>query len=363
MAKRTRSLTNINNELRLNILNPSESSGSGSTEGESAHPSSLQEHCRTMILHSVGLKNLARITELPLPKAIINSLSNQLTLEDFYVNKNELSDEHMSHCVYPAKCLLDMSDMVLKVVPETLASDEINAAVERWAGTKHLSHPNLMSYYITFTQDSTKILIFEYPPYAFVDIIKHLKQKKKNIPEFLLWKAFHDLAAVMKYLHDQGVSYPGLKPDRLSFTEDGVLKLDSGILYYSTQQDLISTEATGISDEGITGVYTSPETLKGEELTIKNDIWLLGCFFYEMAALEPAYANVGTDMFSAMGNIMEGKKPKALEGYSDDLNATISECLNTEPQTRPTIEDLQARSNAKMEALVESYKGVNITHL
>lgn len=89
----------------------------------------------------------------------------------------------------------------------------------------------------------------------------------------------------------------------------------------------------------------------------------MGCLLYEMASLEPAYANVGTDMFGAMSSIMEGNKPALVEGYSDDLNATISECLNSEPQTRPTIEDLQARSNAKMEALVEGYKGENITHL
>jgi hypothetical protein len=148
-----------------------------------------------MILHSVGLKNLARVTELPLPRAIVNSLSNQLNLEDFYVNKNELDSEHMSHCVYPAKCLLDMSDVVIKVVPETLASDEVNSAVELWTGMKH---PNLMSYYITFTKGGTKVLVFEYPPYAFMDILKHLKKENKKIPEFLLWKAFHDLASIIK---------------------------------------------------------------------------------------------------------------------------------------------------------------------
>jgi len=101
----------------------------------------------------------------------------------------------------------------------------------------------------------------------------------------------------------------------------------------------------------------------GDELSVKNQVWIMGCLLYEMAALEPAYANIGTDMFGAMGRIMEGVKPSPVEGYSEDLNTTISECLIVEPESRPTLEDLQARSNAKMEALVEGYKGENITHL
>ncbi|KAK3734823.1 hypothetical protein QZH41_002400 [Actinostola sp. cb2023] len=349
--------------MRLDIINPTAGPVSSAPPQENNRRTSLtslQEHCRTMILHSVGLKNLARITELPLPKAIVTSLANQLTLEDLYVNRNDLNNEHMSHCVYPAKCLLDMSDVVIKVVPEVLANDEFNVVVDVWTKMKH---PNLMSYYITFEKEGNRVLIFEYPPFAFPDVVKALKNDNKKIPEFLIWKAFHELAAVIKHIHDEGVIYPSLKPERLAFTEEGVLKLESGLLYAPTQNELMGMDAAGIDDSGVTGVYTSPETLKGEEVTIKNQVWILGCLLHEMAALEPAYANVGTDMFGAMGSIMEGKKPSPLEGYSEDLNTTISECLNTEPQTRPTIEDLQARSNAKMEVLVEGYKGENITHL
>lgn len=361
MARRTQPLNEINHQLRLDILNPTASPAPAPAEtNRRSSLSSLQEHARSMILHSVGLKNLSRITELPLPKAIVSSLANQLALEDFYVNRNDLNTEHMSHCVYPAKCLLDMSDVVIKVIPQVLACDELNTSVDTWTRIKH---HNLMNYFITFEKDGTRVLVFEYPPFAFPDIIRVLKNDKKQIPEFLIWKAFHELAAVLKHVHDDDVLYPSLKPERLAFTEDGVLKLESGILYTPTQQEMMGMDAAGIDDSGVTGVYTSPETLKGDELTVKNLVWIMGCLLYEMAALEPAYANVGTDMFGAMGKIMEGDKPSPVEGYSEDLNATISECLNTEPQTRPTLEDLQARSNAKMEVLMEGYKGENITHL
>lgn len=261
MARRTQPLTEIDNHLRLNILNPIGTPSTAPPENtRRSSLSTLQEQARSMILHSVGLKNLSRITELPLPKAIISSLANQLTIDDFYVNRNSLNSEHMSHCVYPAKCLLDMSDVVIKVIPRVLASDEIDASVDSWTKIKH---PNLMNYFITFEKDGNRVLIFEYPPFAFTDVVRALKSKGKKIPEFLIWKAFHELAAVLKHIHDDALPYPSLKPERLAFTEDGVLKLEHGILYLHTQQDMMGMEASGIDDSGVTGVYTSPETLKG----------------------------------------------------------------------------------------------------
>ncbi|XP_048586729.1 serine/threonine-protein kinase Nek7-like [Nematostella vectensis] len=357
MAKRTRSQTDINQQLRLDILDPSKGGGS---EAAADGPSSLQQSARTMILQSVGLKYLGRIAELPLPKPMINMLSNQLAVDDFFVNRNDLDGDHRNYCVYPAKCLLDMSDVLLKCVPECLASEEVNAAVEQWIG---VAHPNLMSYYIKFAQSGTQIVVFEYPPFALPDILDKLRRDNKRIPEFLIWKAFHELCSVLKYLHDQGMSYTGLKPERVAFTQEGVLKLDSGLLYLpSPGQDMMQGAAVG--DSGVTGVYTSPETLKGEEITVKNQVWILGCLLYEMAAREPAYANEGTDMFGAMANIMEGKIPTSLEGgYSEDMLLTVRDCLHSEAHARPTLEDLQARSNAKMEALVQTYAGENITSL
>ncbi|EDO46835.1 predicted protein [Nematostella vectensis] len=306
MAKRTRSQTDINQQLRFDILDPSKAGGS---EAAADGPSSLQQSARTMILQSVGLKYLGRIAELPLPKPMINMLSNQLAVDDFFVNRNDLDGDHRNYCVYPAKCLLDMSDVLLKCVPECLASEEVNAAVEQWTG---VAHPNLMSYYIKFAQSGTQIVVFEYPPFALPDILDKLRRDNKRIPEFLIWKAFHELCSVLKYLHDQGMSYTGLKPERVAFTQ----------------------------------------------------VWILGCLLYEMAAREPAYANEGTDMFGAMANIMEGKIPTSLEGgYSEDMLLTVRDCLHSEAHARPTLEDLQARSNAKMEALVQTYAGENITSL
>lgn len=262
MARRTQPLTEMDNHLRLDILNPTASpSGAPKESVRRSSLSTLQEQARSMILHSVGLKNLSRITELPLPKAIVSSLANQLAIEDFYVTRNDLNTEHMSHCVYPAKCLLDMSDVVIKVIPQALANEEIDVSVDTWTKIKH---PNLMNYFITFEKDGNRVLIFEYPPFAFPDVIRVLKNGSKKIPEFLIWKAFHELAAVLKHVHDEGIPYSSLKPERLAFTEDGVLKLENGILYAPTQQEMMGMDAAGVDDSGVTGVYTSPETLKGD---------------------------------------------------------------------------------------------------
>ena len=60
-----------------------------------------------------------------------------------------------------------------------------------------------------------------------------------------------------------------------------------------------------------------------------------------MATLRPAYAIQGTDMFSALNEIMEGNPPPPISGkYSEELRNLVDSCLRSEADTRPGIEEL-----------------------
>ena len=354
MARRTRLQDSSIEEAKFNVLSPD-----GAFAAEDSQPGSLQQHCRTFILQSVGLKRLARIVDLPIPKTMINFLANQLTTDDFYVNRNNLNSEHISHCVYPAKCLLDMSEVLLKCVPPCLADDRVKAAMEAWSG---VNHPNMMHSLVQFNQGGTEIIVFEYPPVALVDILSERRELRRLFPEYLIWKAFYELCSAIKYLNEKGMLYETSKPtERISFDESGTLKLDSGLLYLSSPQDNMNAMAMGDTD---TGIYSPPEVLKGQQFGPASQVWLLGCFLHELAAMEPAYKIQGTDMFTALANIMEGRPPPDItESFSDELKTMIRDCLKGDPDLRPSMEELVNRVTVVTEAMKQAYRGPEIVDL
>ena len=354
MAMRTRLQDQSTEEAKFNILNPD-----GAFAAEDAQPGSLQQHCRTFILQSVGLKRLARIVDLPIPQTMVNFLANQLTVDDFYVNRNNLNSEHITHCVYPAKCLLDMSEVLLKCVPPCLADDRIKSTMEAWKG---VSHPNIVHSLVQFNQGGTEIIVFEYPPVALVDVITEQRELRRLLPEYLIWKAFCELSSALKYLNEKGILYETSKPtERISFDENGALKLDSGLLYMASAQDNMNAMALGDDN---TGLYSPPEVLKGQQFGPGSQVWLLGCVLYELTTMEPAYKIQGTDMFTALANIMEGRPPPEISGnFSEDLKTTINECLKGDPDLRPSLEELTNRATVVMERLKEGYQGPGIVDL
>lgn len=354
MANRTRLQDQSTEEAKFNILNPD-----GAFAAEDAQPGSLQQHCRTFILQSVGLKRLARIVDLPLPHTMVNFLANQLTVDDFYVNRNNVNSEHITHCVYPAKCLLDMSEVLLKCIPPCLADERVKSSMEAWKG---VNHPNIMHSLVQFNQGGTDIIVFEYPPVALVDILTERRELRRPLSEYLIWKAFCELCSAMRYLNEKSILYETSKPiERISFDENGALKLDSGLLYMASAQDNMNAMALGDNN---TGIYSPPEILKGQQFSPRSQVWLLGCVLYELAAMEPAYKIQGTDMFTALANITEGRPPPEINGnFSEDLKTTIHECLMGDPDQRPSVEELTNRTTVSMERMKEGYQGPSIVDL
>ena len=116
--------------------------------------------------------------------------------------------------------------------------------------------------------------------------------------------------------------------------------------------------------DNTTGVYSPPEVLRGQQFSPASQVWLLGCVLYELAAMEPAYKIQGTDMFTALANIMEGRPPPEINAsFSDDLKSTITNCLKSDPETRPSVEELTNKATVIMERMKEAYQGPEIGDL
>ena len=110
-------------------------------------------------------------------------------------------------------------------------------------------------------------------------------------------------------------------------------------------------DVMAVDDDSLKGIYTPVEVLN-EETSEKSVTWIAGCLIYEMATLRPAYAIQGTDMFSALNEIMEGNLPSPISfNYSEVLRNTVDSCLRPEPDTRISLEELARIAKGKADEI------------
>jgi NIMA (never in mitosis gene a)-related kinase len=82
----------------------------------------------------------------------------------------------------------------------------------------------------------------------------------------------------------------------------------------------------------------SPELVKGLTYDARSDIWALGCFIYELAALRPPF-EASNHLALAM-KIKEGKFERLPALYSESLHKTVNWMLQRDPEKRPSVRDL-----------------------
>lgn len=87
-----------------------------------------------------------------------------------------------------------------------------------------------------------------------------------------------------------------------------------------------------------TPYYMSPEICAAERYTVKSDIWSLGCIMYELCAREPPFN--AKSHYELVSKIKAGRYPSLPECYSEELGATIRECLRVNPDSRPSTFEL-----------------------
>lgn len=71
---------------------------------------------------------------------------------------------------------------------------------------------------------------------------------------------------------------------------------------------------------------------------MKSDIWSLGCVIYEMLCLRPPF--IGKDMSQLYKKICKGVYPSIPSHYSEDIKNIVALMLNTDPELRPSCDDL-----------------------
>ncbi|XP_068642507.1 mitogen-activated protein kinase kinase 3 isoform X2 [Aristolochia californica] len=159
---------------------------------------------------------------------------------------------------------------------------------------------------------------------------------RKSIPEPILSSMVQKLLHGLSYLHGvRHLVHRDIKPANLLINLKGEPKItDFGIS--AGLENSVAMCATFVG----TVTYMSPERIRNESYSYPADIWSLGLALFECGTGEfPYTADDGP--VNLMLQILDDPSPSLPEaGFSPELCSFIDACLQKDPDSRPTAEQL-----------------------
>ncbi len=310
----------------------------------SSSPGTLQDQCRAAVLGKTGVEKSEDIREkLNLPKPLIDFLTKSFGTKDFHINKDDVTAEDIAAETYKATCVLNKQSVILKCVPNSVLSEDNQVKIQKW---RSKGIPNIQKCVVSFQEGHKEIFVLEDCGAGLDEIIKHCKSKDRQVNEESVWLFVKKFSEVMIKFQEKDFKYEDLKLEKICIDKDGDISLSSPIRFLNTEEN---NNQFAMSDSGSSAIYSPPETIIGEGVTDKSDVWVLGAIIYELAMLKPAYAiSESDDYFSSVNKVVEGNKPDKLsEAFSSDLQSTIWSCLDVDTTQRPSWESLLQTAEAK----------------
>jgi serine/threonine protein kinase/tetratricopeptide (TPR) repeat protein len=165
---------------------------------------------------------------------------------------------------------------IKRLKPEISHVDLIERFKREGEALRDLNHPNIVKMLDSVEHEGVHYLVMEHV--AGGDLADLLRRGKLPIERCL--KLALDLADALTRAHKLDIIHRDLKPANVLLAADGTLRLtDFGVAYHGQRQR--------VTDTGIivgTVDYMSPETLNGENIDARADIWSFGVMLFEMLA-------------------------------------------------------------------------------
>jgi len=148
-----------------------------------------------------------------------------------------------------------------------------------------LAHPNIVRVYDFDRDGDTVYMTMEYLSGKSLAQIFRARDFK-GMPHETALPILEQIAAALKFAHDNGIVHADFKPANVIVADDGQAKvIDFGIARAFQRPDQIDMEATRF-DPGslgaLTPTYASPEMLEHQDVDPRDDVYALGCIAYEM---------------------------------------------------------------------------------
>jgi serine/threonine protein kinase len=177
--------------------------------------------------------------------------------------------------VYKADDLRLDHPVALKFLPDTLALDA--AALARFHAevriARQVSHPNVCRVHDVGDIDGLQFLTMEYID---GEDLASLLRRIKRLPADTAVEVARQICAGLAAAHDAGVVHRDLKPANVMIDGRGRARLtDFGVA-------AIARDMRGADSLVGTPSYMAPEQLKGQDASVRSDIYALGLVLYEI---------------------------------------------------------------------------------
>jgi hypothetical protein len=308
----------------------------------------LQDVCRHKILQKIGVDNIHKTWDLPLPTVIKEflctfNIPTDFALDDMFVDYNFNFPNHVHHKVhqiYPGKCTFSGTNILMKSEKEnevcSICSGSGSKQMvsgktrEMWAAFKHR---NLMVCHLKMrnTESSRIFHIFDFPVTNLEELVFKVHFQGLHIPEVIVWDTILQLSDVLMYLENQGV-YPWelCQPRHIVISERGGILMENMLLYLPIKegshfQFQTTSSCTYVPPEVVNWGYVGPESV----------VWGLGVIVHDMTQI------VQTAREVKRFHIEDSSCSK----YSLQLQTLAAACLDPRPRFRPSIQTISSLSS------------------
>ncbi|KAK8681740.1 hypothetical protein V6N13_054142 [Hibiscus sabdariffa] len=190
-------------------------------------------------------------------------------------------------------------------------------------------HENIVQYYGTDKDKSNLYIFLELVTKgSLLNLYQSYHLKDSQVSAYTR-QILHGL----KYLHDQNVIHRDVKCANILVDASGLVKLaDFGLAKATKLNDVKSCKGTAF--------WMAPEVVnqKGHGYGIPADIWSLGCTVLEMLTRQIPYHQL--ECMQALFRIGRGEPPPVPDSLSRDARDFIMQCIQADPDARPTAAKL-----------------------
>ncbi len=196
----------------------------------------------------------------------------------------------------------DKGVVAIKIVT---VSQKINSAKREIDFLKTLDHPNIVSYYSSFSfkqRDGSNGIAMVMQYCSKGSLMKTLLFLSHSTQQIQLGKRlawYKQLALAIKYIHDEGIAHRDIKPENILLDADDCIKVaDVGIAKAvweccTPSQSSLSLGHFLTTRNG-TRPYMAPEIFSGSSYGVPCDVFSLGLVFWMINTLPPRFPEVST---------------------------------------------------------------------
>ncbi len=246
--------------------------------------------------------------------------------EDVKIDFNRVIGRGSFSQVFQGVC--NSKQVAVKKLYETPSDELLHRQIE----ISKLRHPNIISFYGSFTYEGLVYIVTELAQRSLLDFLE-----EHPIPDHqrsLHWAK--EIAAGVHYLHINNIIHRDLKSGNVLLMADLTPKVcDFGSAKATDHTTTKQTQKTG------TPYWMPPEAIKDEDISQSWDVYSYGILLWELWTHKLPFTDVKPYLLP--GKIVAGLRPPIPTDCNPGISALMEECWRDDRRSRPTFHAILSR--------------------